>query len=115
MQYFEPSLSSNRALSTVDKLILCPEVTRPVDLSSNTCSASCFAVQSSGLVVRSVPEGGPTDTLTVKASIRLTNSHTILWRASAVSGAADEYFSGLRDTTIGSAAPEEDVTGYSNE
>jgi hypothetical protein len=47
-------------------------------------------------------------------SARLTYSATIRWRASAVSGAADEYFSGLRDTTIGSLRPDSVSSGYTN-
>jgi hypothetical protein len=57
--------------------------------------------------------GGLTVKETVTESIKSASSQTMRWRASAVSGAADEYLSGLRLRTIGSCLPEAVAVGYS--
>lgn len=65
------------------------------------CSGACF----------STPAAGPTVTVYVMLSARLTRLHTMRCRASGDSGAADEYRSGLREKMMGTALPDAELTG----
>ena len=55
-----------------------------------------------------------TETDIVMPSGKSTSSVTMRWRASAVSGAAEEYRSGLREMITGSFLPVVVATGYWN-
>lgn len=80
----------------------------------STVSATSRGRQLAGAAPLSTPDAGPTVMLTVTYCLRSKSSETIRWRASAVSGAADEYFSGGWDSRKLSGLPLSPASGYSN-
>jgi hypothetical protein len=80
-------------------------------LSISTVSATSRGRHCCGGACFRTPAAGPTVTVYVTLSARLTRLHTIRCRASGDSGAADEYRSGLREKIMGTALPDAELTG----